>query len=323
MTRATCEESKQLDAAAFARKGWLRPGLIGTSNWTRGGQPSGTIGWRTTRHSLVLDYAVTDWRGEKREYHYAVPVERAPSSVGGERTFWYCPSGRCSRRVRFLYLPPGGDHFLCRRCHKRSYRSQQERQGAYWGIVERLRRVEERLASESLTPAERRRLVREEWRLHYLERERLPLRGLLERSGESEHREALRAALPPRDPGRPSKQALWDRELAVRRLERQARAEAADPIGTRLARLGLPTPPVPPRPPGRPKVKRAYTRRAPFVLATPPAPNVAYCVKCRDRRPLTYRRVVKLSNGRRALQGRCSECGIKTRRLLPAAPLVA
>ena len=71
--------------------------------------------------------------------------------------------------------------------------------------------------------------------------------------------------------------------------------------------------------PGRPKEKRAYTRRVLPVLATPASPNVAFCVKCRDRRPLTCRRVVQLSNQRQALQGRCTDCGTKTRRLLPSA----
>src|SRR5687768_5900363 len=65
MSRTTCEESKRLDATEFARKGWLRPGLMGTQSWTRGREPSGNIGWRTTLHSLVVSYTITDWRGDR------------------------------------------------------------------------------------------------------------------------------------------------------------------------------------------------------------------------------------------------------------------
>ncbi len=47
--------------------------------------------------------------------------------VGGLPS-WRCPGnhGVCGARVRYLYLPPGADRFLCRRCHRLTYRSRQE-----------------------------------------------------------------------------------------------------------------------------------------------------------------------------------------------------
>ncbi|CAA9292592.1 MAG: hypothetical protein AVDCRST_MAG77-4831 [uncultured Chloroflexi bacterium] len=318
MSRSTCEESKRLDAAEFARQGWLRPNLPGTSSWTRGNQPSGSISWHSYGSRLELSYTITDWRGEKHDYRYSVPVERTATAFGGQRTWWRCPNTRCGRRVQLLYQPPGGRHFLCRRCHDLAYRSQQDRQAPYWRHVDKIRALEERLEHEDLAPRERRRLMRTLWRLSDVEWElpTHPLRGIMAELWERDpdalvhnRRAEAQKMLPRRPAGRPSKAALRERARLLRLGERWLEQEES--------------PPKEKRPPGRPKEKRDYSRRAPFVLATPPSPNVAYCVRCRDRRPLTYRRIVKLSNGRRAMQGRCTECGIKTRRLLPAAPLVA
>ena len=45
---------------------------------------------------------------------------------GGERWWFTCPAQGCGRRVRKLYLPPGGVYFACRRCYRLTYRSCQE-----------------------------------------------------------------------------------------------------------------------------------------------------------------------------------------------------
>jgi hypothetical protein len=49
---------------------------------------------------------------------------------GGLLWWFLCPvplgRGCCGRRVRKLYLPPGGHYFGCRDCHNLTYRSAQE-----------------------------------------------------------------------------------------------------------------------------------------------------------------------------------------------------
>jgi len=310
VTRDTCEGSKKLDAAEFARHGWLRPGLSGSSSWTCRGEPSGRIGWRSEHDQLILAYTVTDWRGEKHEYDYPVRVERTPAGFGGVRTWWRCPSTRCGRLVKVLYLPGSGRYFLCRRCHDLAYHSQNDRHAGYWKLVEREHELERAAYDPTVPVPQRTAALRDLDQLHQFDREPPPLRGLLARLEAAELREAAKAELPPRGPGRPSKQALRERTRAAKQ------AAAVDPMVVQMARLGLNMPVAPPRPPGRPKEKRAYTRRVPFTLETPPAPDRAYCPRCRDRRPLTYRRVVKLSNQRHAIQGRCTECGTVSRRLL-------
>src|SRR5689334_20450384 len=103
MARSTCEGSKALDAAEFARQGWLRPNLPGWSSWRRGDEPAGSIGWHSFGDRLELSYTVTDRQGDKHDYRYSVSVERTPAGFGGVRTWWRCPSLRCGRRVKKLY----------------------------------------------------------------------------------------------------------------------------------------------------------------------------------------------------------------------------
>ncbi len=51
-----------------------------------------------------------------------VELSRKPNGYGGAQTFFLCPA--CGARVRYLYLT--GRVFLCRKCSKLNYRSQQE-----------------------------------------------------------------------------------------------------------------------------------------------------------------------------------------------------
>lgn len=49
-------------------------------------------------------------------------LSRIASGFGGSRAFWLCPA--CGGRVRYLYFT--GAVFLCRKCARLNYRSQQE-----------------------------------------------------------------------------------------------------------------------------------------------------------------------------------------------------
>lgn len=51
-----------------------------------------------------------------------IGISRKPNGYGGEQVFFLCPE--CGKRVRYLYLT--GDQFLCRKCAKLNYRSQQQ-----------------------------------------------------------------------------------------------------------------------------------------------------------------------------------------------------
>lgn len=55
-----------------------------------------------------------------------VSLSYSPNGFGGQQTFFLCPG--CGDRVRFLYLTKRG--FLCRKCAKLNYRSQQRTKGS-------------------------------------------------------------------------------------------------------------------------------------------------------------------------------------------------
>lgn len=81
-----------------------------------------------------------------------------------------------------------------------------------------------------------------------------------------------------------------------------------------LARLIFRLPPGPQeaaackRPRGRPKVKRAYQRRKPFLLGERHSESQILCLKCRDFREPRDPAPVTLPNGRPALKGTCPVC---------------
>lgn len=59
------------------------------------------------------------WGGD---WSQTVELSRIASGFGGSRAYWLCPA--CGARVRFLYFT--GDIFLCRKCSRVNYQSQQE-----------------------------------------------------------------------------------------------------------------------------------------------------------------------------------------------------
>ena len=86
------------------------------------------------RKTLAIDFDCHTEHGPgpdaRREYvemwggrwSQTVELSRIASGCGGSRTFWLCPA--CGGRVRYLYFT--GAIFLCRKCARLNYRSQQE-----------------------------------------------------------------------------------------------------------------------------------------------------------------------------------------------------
>ncbi len=46
--------------------------------------------------------------------------------------------------------------------------------------------------------------------------------------------------------------------------------------------------------------------------------EVAYCVKCKEKREIKDPQHVTMKNGKPALQGQCPVCGTRLNRILPA-----
>ena len=74
----------RFDLASLHRGGWLHPGAVGTTTWSRGGTETSSIGWAVLGEegaaALELRYAVG---GEA--IRYAVPLAWTPCRFGGRR----------------------------------------------------------------------------------------------------------------------------------------------------------------------------------------------------------------------------------------------
>src|SRR5207249_4222837 len=224
----------------------------------------------------------------KTNHTERVDVLRQVDGAGRRRVWIACPG--CQARVRVIYAPAfrGAFRFLCRTCHGLSYRSRQEYKPEFSRTMDRLFRLEERAAHMSVAQLDAAVSQGQKFKegMEAITR-RLTTRRFIHEQ-------------PRRGPGRPSKRALRARRM----LAQRARRVAAD-----LA---------PKRPRGRPKTTRVYVRRQPLELTPPSSDHEAFCVRCRDRRPLKRARTVTLSNGRPALRGQCATCGTRLCRLLPS-----
>jgi hypothetical protein len=143
--KSTCESYLRIDIRYLNRKGWLKPGTLGGLSWSRNGEPSGKISFRTHTDYLVLDfktrdYGDADWQPVVQQ----VRISRTPINFGGERAWLHCP--RCERRCLILY---GGGRFYCRTCYRLGYESQRE--DSWQRAITRTQRARERLGgSESI-----------------------------------------------------------------------------------------------------------------------------------------------------------------------------
>jgi hypothetical protein len=295
MTRATVDMSLTLDIRTFVREGWWRPDktLRYGSRWTLHGQPAGAVNWIAYPDSLQLLYATTDMHGERTVRDDLIPIQQNVDRLARQRVWFFCPG--CARRILTLHMPArrGAIWFRCRRCYGLSYNSRQEYKSVFGKLYDRLLRLDARIHRTPLKPPDN---------LDALVQEADALGAAFENRlarDRQKYRQRCRGLIR-RPPGRPNK-------------------EDARAVATWLRSKEPPAPVLAPRPPGRPKMKRAYVRRQQFELAPPTSDREAFCVRCRDRRPLKKARKVTLSNRRPALRGECAVCRTRLCRLLPSA----
>ena len=112
-----------LDARRLQRAGRLTPGQSFSWQWTRGGEPAGTINMRIEHGRVILNYQHRQHGSEWQAMSYPVRLTWTPCNYGGERAWWHCPAQGCGRRVAVLY---GGKVYACRHCHQLAYKCQRE-----------------------------------------------------------------------------------------------------------------------------------------------------------------------------------------------------
>lgn len=139
MSKDEADDYKKIEISFLNKYGYLDEwSKWGTVNWSRGGEPSGSVSVSTPyweKDSPLLDrhvkfsYTSTDrWSGEKEKFDYKVQLTTTQCHFGGVRYWFICPLTNtatgmsCRRRVGVLYL--AGKWFGCRHCYDLCYASQ-------------------------------------------------------------------------------------------------------------------------------------------------------------------------------------------------------
>ena len=113
------DEFHKLDLADFKRA-WFECWRAGSVTWSRGGHPTGSIGYRLAPDHMRLEYSVTR-QGERVPINERFDFSFTEQPLGGQRRWIVCRS--CQRRCRVIY---GGTYFRCRQCYRATYPSQYE-----------------------------------------------------------------------------------------------------------------------------------------------------------------------------------------------------
>lgn len=113
------DEFHKIDLADFKRS-WFERSRVGTIRWSRGGNPTGSVGYRLAPDHLYLEYSFTR-QGEKVPVNERFECAFTEQPLGGHRRWIVCRS--CQKRCRVLY---GASYFRCRQCYQATYPSQYE-----------------------------------------------------------------------------------------------------------------------------------------------------------------------------------------------------
>jgi len=117
----TMEETKRVDIRYMRKRGMLRPGSSGQLTWSRCGEPSGSVNYRSFSDRVELSYRFND---EDETLRVPIRLSHTPCNIGGERAWFHCPA--CKRRCEVLCF--GGRWPACRKCYRLPYQSQLEDQ---------------------------------------------------------------------------------------------------------------------------------------------------------------------------------------------------
>jgi hypothetical protein len=126
--RPTIESALRLDIDSMMGWGAIKPG----SHLAGGMRLGDDTDVKFESHTddpwdswLRLRYSMTDyWSGEELKIDDRIYLATTRPHFGGLRWWFVCP--RLNRKVRKLYLPPGGRHFWSRGAYRLAYASQRE-----------------------------------------------------------------------------------------------------------------------------------------------------------------------------------------------------
>jgi hypothetical protein len=102
-----------VDIGAFSRSGVFNLGDVSGTVSVTDGAVAFAVHHRVDGGPLVRLACVIETEGERRQVRAVVPTVTTRQRIGTRR-WWACPL--CGRRVRILYLVPGGEEIGCRVC---------------------------------------------------------------------------------------------------------------------------------------------------------------------------------------------------------------
>jgi len=141
--RRKAENCLRLDVRRLKACNVLTSGAWHGWQWTRDGEPAGSISIRTREGGLMLSYAWAPSGGERQPIEQSVALERTRCRFGGGRDWLICPD--CHHRRIALYWFSRRGRFSCRVCMRLAYVSETlDRSGRLWHQQSKLeRRLEE------------------------------------------------------------------------------------------------------------------------------------------------------------------------------------
>jgi len=146
--RDTVETCRSIDVNRLHGEGCLRPGWIGSWQWTRDGEKVASINLHAEQDRLHLTYRVRVAGGEWDDVAETVRIVRVACRFEGARPYFICPGVvngiACGRRVAKLHGP--GRYFLCRNCYRLAYASQSE--GDLDRALRRANKIRQRLGGD-------------------------------------------------------------------------------------------------------------------------------------------------------------------------------
>lgn len=273
------EECFTIDIRDFTKSKWFYPGATGALRWQHGQMETGCALWRLNGDAVRL---TVQEKRKKIVWEQEICLARTRTGLG-ERIWLVCPD--CRGNAMKLHTPRRRQHFACRRCHDLLYQSQVDGYSKTEWAWAKVRTLGRELATAG--PRKRRQI---RWELETLQR-------------------GLRPTAPADrgTDGHSTGEASAQQEPGG-----ECRCGTREPAGREQPAQAAPRP-------GRPRARRAYTRRAPMVLTPRQSDREAYCPRCRDRRELNDIESRTLSNGRSAIRGICAVCSCPTTRIVAGA----
>lgn len=141
--RNTTDEIRRIDIRRWNREGLLHPGNSFVWQWLRRNKGVASIWVTALKDQIELIYRQKTRDSDWKDQRYSIHLSWTRCHLGGQRSWFICPTFSCGRRVAILY---SSGRFRCRHCLDLAYPSQRETPGDRAG--RKANRIRKRLGWE-------------------------------------------------------------------------------------------------------------------------------------------------------------------------------